>query len=182
VSSAGGATDGSGADGAGATGASSQPIVQVTVMVHGTVSGFLDQAQVQVAITRTCYEAFAAGERVPDRQFEQEPDVEVVGEASDGRAALDAIRKLSPDVVLLDMMMPVLDGKRVLDALRAGESVPPGEPGPAVVVLTSYTGDDEAIDAVRAGALSYLRKAQPSIGSRTRSGRPRRGAPSWTPA
>lgn len=85
--------------------------------------------------------------------LEQEPDVEVVGEASDGRAALEAIRKLSPDVVLLDMMMPVLDGKRVLDALRTGE------PGPAVVVLTSYTGDDEAIDAVRAGALSYLPKS-----------------------
>lgn len=78
--------------------------------------------------------------------LEQEPDVEVVGEAGDGRAALEAIRELSPDVVLLDMMMPVLDGKRVLDALRAGA------PGPAVVVLTSYAGDDEALDAVRAAA------------------------------
>jgi len=85
--------------------------------------------------------------------LEQEPDVEVVGEAGDGRAALEAIGKLSPDVVLLDMMMPVLDGRRVLDALRAGE------PGPAVVVLTSYADDDEAIDAVRAGALSYLPKS-----------------------
>ena len=85
--------------------------------------------------------------------LEQEPDVEVVGEAGDGRAALEAIRTLSPDVVLLDMIMPVVDGKGVLDALRAGE------PGPAVVVLTSYTGDDEAIDAVRAGALSYLPKS-----------------------
>ena len=87
--------------------------------------------------------------------LEQEPDVEVVGEAGDGRAALEAIRELSPDVVLLDMVMPGLDGKRVLDALRTGE---PG-PTPAVVVLTSYTGDDEAIDAVRAGALSYLPKS-----------------------
>jgi NarL family two-component system response regulator LiaR len=87
--------------------------------------------------------------------LEQEPDVEVVGEAGDGRAALEAIRKLVPDVVLLDMLMPVLDGKRVLDALRAGE---PG-PTPAVVVLTSHPGDDEAIDAVRAGALSYLPKS-----------------------
>ena len=85
--------------------------------------------------------------------LEQEPDVEVVGEAGDGRAALEAIRTLSPDVVPLDMIMPVVDGKGVLDALRAGE------PGPAVVVLTSYTGDDEAIDAVRAGALSYLPKS-----------------------
>jgi two-component system, NarL family, response regulator LiaR len=85
--------------------------------------------------------------------LEQEPDVEVVGEAGDGRAALEAIRTLSPDVVLLDMMMPVLDGKRVLDALRAQEA------GPAVVVLTSYAGDDEAIDVIRAGALSYLPKS-----------------------
>ena len=87
--------------------------------------------------------------------LEQEPRYEVVGEAADGRAALEAIRDLSPDVVLLDMVMPVLDGKRVLDALRTRE---PG-PAPAVVVLTSYPGDDEAIDAVRAGALSYLPKS-----------------------
>lgn len=86
--------------------------------------------------------------------LEQEPDIEVIGEAGDGRAALESIRALSPDVVLLDIVMPVLDGKRVLDALRRG-----GEPGPAVVVLTSYTGDDEAIEAVRAGALSYLPKS-----------------------
>jgi len=117
--------------------------------------------------------------------LEQEPDVEVVGEAGDGRAALEAIRTLSPDVVLLDMIMPVVDGKGVLDALRAGE------PGPAVVVLTSYTGDDEAIDAVRAGALSYLPKSAAidrshRRGPGGRDGRqhpgPRRDRPSRQPA
>jgi DNA-binding NarL/FixJ family response regulator len=85
--------------------------------------------------------------------LEQECDIEVVGEAGDGRAALGAIRDLAPDVVLLDMMMPVLDGKGVLDSLRHEDS------GPAVVVLTSYPGDEEAIAAVRAGALSYLPKS-----------------------
>ncbi len=85
--------------------------------------------------------------------LEQEPDIEVVGEAGDGRAALQAIRDLTPDVVLLDMMMPVLDGKGVLDTLRHEEI------RPAVVVLTSYPGEEEAIAAVRAGALSYLPKS-----------------------
>jgi NarL family two-component system response regulator LiaR len=85
--------------------------------------------------------------------LEQEPDIEVVGEAGDGRAALQAIRDLSPDVVLLDMMMPVLDGKGVLDTLRHEKL------SPAVVVLTSYPGEEEAIAAVRAGALSYLPKS-----------------------
>jgi len=85
--------------------------------------------------------------------LQQEPDIEVVGEARDGREALEAIRALTPDVVLLDMMMPVLDGKGVLDTLRHEAS------GPAVVVLTSYPGDEQAIAAVRAGALSYLPKS-----------------------
>jgi NarL family two-component system response regulator LiaR len=85
--------------------------------------------------------------------LEQESDIDVVGEAGDGRAALQAIRDLAPDVVLLDMLMPVLDGKGVLDALRHEELCP------AVVVLTSYPGEEQAIAAVRAGALSYLPKS-----------------------
>jgi NarL family two-component system response regulator LiaR len=85
--------------------------------------------------------------------LEQEADIEVVGEAGDGRAALEAIRALAPDVVLLDMMMPVLDGKGVLETLRREELAP------AVVVLTSYPGEEQAIVAVRAGALSYLPKS-----------------------
>ena len=85
--------------------------------------------------------------------LEQEPDMEVVGEAGNGRAALEAIRELAPDVVLLDLMMPVLDGKGVLDTLRHQEF------GPAVVVLTSSPDEEQAIAAVRAGALSYLPKS-----------------------
>jgi two-component system, NarL family, response regulator LiaR len=82
----------------------------------------------------------------------QEPDLAVVGEAADGTAALGAIARLAPDVVLLDMVMPGLDGLGVLHALRAQER------RPAVIVLTSFADDDRAMEAVRAGALSYLPK------------------------
>lgn len=82
--------------------------------------------------------------------LEQEADIEVVGECADGRRAVNAIRALHPDVVLLDMVMPDLDGLAVLRAVRADP--------PAVVVLTSFNEDDRVVEAVRAGALSYLPK------------------------
>jgi len=109
----------------------------------------------------------------------QEPGFEVVGQAADGVAALAAIRQLTPDVVLLDMVMPVLDGLGVLLALRseygdvavrgvaessdvAGRGVAEygdfAGRGVAVIVLTSYPDEDRAMEAVRAGALSYLPK------------------------
>jgi NarL family two-component system response regulator LiaR len=84
--------------------------------------------------------------------LDQEPDIEVAGDCADGRRALTAIRALRPDVVLLDMVMPGLDGLGVLEALRADG------PLPAVVVLTSFQEDARVIEAVRAGALSYLPK------------------------
>ncbi|GAA4253443.1 response regulator transcription factor [Dactylosporangium darangshiense] len=82
----------------------------------------------------------------------QEPGFEVVGEAADGEAALVAIRRCRPDVVLLDLMMPGLDGLGVLHRLR-GEAW-----RPAVIVLTSYADEHKAIEAMLAGALSYLPK------------------------
>ena len=84
--------------------------------------------------------------------LEQEPDVEVVGECGDGHDAVRAIRERAPDVVLLDLVMPGLDGLGVLRAIedRADR--------PAVIVLTSFLADDRAVAAVRAGALSYLPK------------------------
>jgi NarL family two-component system response regulator LiaR len=87
--------------------------------------------------------------------LEQEADVEVVGECADGHAAVAAIRDRAPDVVLLDLVMPGLDGLGVLRAIEER-----GRPGhrPAVVVLTSFLADDRAVAAVRAGALSYLPK------------------------
>jgi NarL family two-component system response regulator LiaR len=85
--------------------------------------------------------------------LEQEPDFVVVGECADGGSALGQIAGLRPDVVLLDMIMPGLDGLSVLHALRQAD-----EPTPAVIVLTSFEAADRALDAVRAGATSYLQK------------------------
>jgi two-component system, NarL family, response regulator LiaR len=84
--------------------------------------------------------------------LEQEPDIEVVGECADGHAAVAALRAVEPDVVLLDLVMPGLDGLGVLRAL--GDR----PPRPAVIVLTSFLAEDMLVSAVRAGALSYLPK------------------------
>jgi NarL family two-component system response regulator LiaR len=84
--------------------------------------------------------------------LEQERDIVVAGEYGDGLSAVAAIRSLRPDVVLLDMMMPGTDGLGVLEALREDET------RPAVIVLTSFLEEDRVIDAIRAGALSYLPK------------------------
>jgi NarL family two-component system response regulator LiaR len=82
----------------------------------------------------------------------QESGIEVVGEAADGRAALEAVRELRPDVVLLDLFMPGLDGIAVLKALQAGGLAS------GVLVLTSSQDDAHLVQAIRAGALSYLPK------------------------
>lgn len=84
--------------------------------------------------------------------LEQEPDIEIAGECGDGNAAVAAIRRLAPDVVLLDMVMPGLDGLGVLNRIRDDPT------RPAVIVLTSYMDEDRALEAVRAGAQSYLPK------------------------
>jgi DNA-binding NarL/FixJ family response regulator len=84
--------------------------------------------------------------------LDQEPDLDVVGEAGDGRQAVRVANATRPDVVLLDLYMPELDGHGVLAALR---SVP--HP-PAVVVLTSATDDEHLVRAMQAGAISYLQK------------------------
>jgi NarL family two-component system response regulator LiaR len=86
----------------------------------------------------------------------QEPDMEIAGEAGDGRQAVDVVAATRPDVLLLDLYMPELDGHAVLAALH---DIP--HP-PAVVVLTSATGDDHLVRAVRAGATSYLLKTAPA--------------------
>jgi len=81
-----------------------------------------------------------------------EPGIEVAGEAADGVAALDAIRDLSPNVVLLDLFMPRQDGLAVLAAMRDERLTA------AVLVLTSSAEDQHLVQAIRAGALSYLPK------------------------
>ncbi|MFI6316842.1 response regulator [Nonomuraea sp. NPDC050556] len=82
--------------------------------------------------------------------LEQEDGIEVAGDCADGARALAVIPALRPDVMLLDMVMPGMDGLAVLRGL-AGD-------GPAVIVLTSFLEDERVIEAVRLGALSYLSK------------------------
>lgn len=86
------------------------------------------------------------------RLVEAAPDLEVVGQAADGAAAVRLVRQERPDVLLLDMQMPVMDG---LDATLA---VRREHPETAVVVLTSYLTDDYVLPALRAGAAGYLLK------------------------
>jgi NarL family two-component system response regulator LiaR len=84
--------------------------------------------------------------------LELHDDIEVVGEAEDGERALEAIAALAPDVVLMDLVMPRLDGVTAIERLRALAS-------PArVIVLTSFLDEDKVLPAVRAGAAGYLLK------------------------
>jgi DNA-binding NarL/FixJ family response regulator len=82
----------------------------------------------------------------------QEPDIQVAGEAGDGRQAVDVVAATHPDVLLLDLFMPGLDGHAVLAALQDAPHQP------AVVVLTSAADDEHLVRAMQAGATSYLLK------------------------
>jgi DNA-binding NarL/FixJ family response regulator len=88
--------------------------------------------------------------------LEAQPDFEVVGEASDGVEALDRARQLSPDLVLMDIRMPGLDG---LEATRRLLACAP--PVPKVVVLTTFDSDEYVYEAIRAGASGFLLKSAP---------------------
>jgi DNA-binding NarL/FixJ family response regulator len=82
-------------------------------------------------------------------------DVEVVGEAADGLAACDLVAALAPDVVLMDLRMPLLDGAGATARIRAAH------PGTHVLVLTTYDDDRDIVRAVEAGATGYLLKDTP---------------------
>jgi len=79
-------------------------------------------------------------------------DVEVVGEAADGGEAVRRADELRPDVVLMDLRMPVLDGAEATARIRAAH------PGIAVLVLTTFADDESIAGALRAGARGYLTK------------------------
>ncbi|MFI7001171.1 response regulator [Nocardia sp. NPDC050175] len=80
------------------------------------------------------------------------PDIEVVGEARDGAEAVELVSRLAPDVVLMDLRMPILDGVAATAAITADH------PETAVLVLTTYADDESIAGALRAGARGYLTK------------------------
>jgi len=84
--------------------------------------------------------------------IDQEPDLRVVAEAGNGVEALEAWARHRPDVTLLDLRMPVMEGVEVVRRIRAEE------PGARIIVLTTYDTDDEISQALRAGAKAYVLK------------------------
>lgn len=84
--------------------------------------------------------------------LDAEPDIEVVGEAADGRQAIESCREHSPDVVLMDVRMPVMDG---VEATRRIAAMPDA---PRVLMLTTFDLDEYVYDAIRAGASGFLLK------------------------
>jgi len=86
-----------------------------------------------------------------------EPDLTIVGEAADGASGVEAARRLLPDVVLMDIRMPVMDGIAATRAL-----VGPGVENPAkVLILTTFGLDEYVVEALRAGASGFLLKDAP---------------------
>jgi DNA-binding NarL/FixJ family response regulator len=85
--------------------------------------------------------------------LEADDAIEVVGEAANGEEAVAAVRRLQPDVVLMDVRMPVLDGLEATRKLLANEG-----DGPRVIMLTTFDVDDYVYTALRAGASGFLLK------------------------
>ena len=85
---------------------------------------------------------------------ERDGDIEVVGEASDGRSGLSRVRELRPDVVLMDLRMPQLDGIAATARITADPTLDEVR----VVVLTTFDEDEDVLAAIRAGAAGYLLK------------------------
>jgi DNA-binding NarL/FixJ family response regulator len=83
----------------------------------------------------------------------REPDLEFVGEASNGLEALEGFRRLRPDIVLLDLQLPGMSGIEVLTQLRQEHLEA------RVIILTTYEGDVTAVRALKAGACGYLLKS-----------------------
>ena len=88
--------------------------------------------------------------------LEAQDDLQVVGEAADGQEALARVRELSPDVVLMDIRMPVMDGLEATRQLLSGRPTPP-----KVVMLTTFDLDEYVYQAMKVGASGFLLKTAP---------------------
>lgn len=93
---------------------------------------------------------FRAGIRM---LIESQPDLEFVGEAGDGEAGVELAASATPDVMLMDIRMPLLDGIAATEAIIAA-----GAPSPRVLVLTTFDLDESAARAIRAGASGFVLK------------------------
>jgi len=87
--------------------------------------------------------------------LEAEPDIEVVGEAGDGESAIRLARRLQPDVVLMDIRMPVMDGVQATRELARSDPL-------RVLILTTFNLDEYVVEALRAGASGFLLKDVPA--------------------
>ena len=90
--------------------------------------------------------------------FASEPDIEVVGEAGDGEVALTQVAALQPDVVLMDIRMPRMDGVEATRRIVADHAAN----GVRVLILTTYDLDEYVVEALRAGASGFLLKDSPA--------------------
>jgi len=81
-----------------------------------------------------------------------QPDIEVVGQAADGLEAVEAAKRLQPDVILMDIKMPHLNG------IQATRQIVAALPKIQIIILTTYDNDDWVFDGIRAGAIGYLLK------------------------
>jgi DNA-binding NarL/FixJ family response regulator len=88
--------------------------------------------------------------------LESEPDIEVVGEAADGLTAILAAREMQPDVILMDVRMPNVDGLEATRRLLEGK-----DEGPRILILTTFDLDEYVYEALRAGASGFLLKDTP---------------------
>jgi NarL family two-component system response regulator LiaR len=77
------------------------------------------------------------------------PDIDVIGEATNGEIAVAETERLQPDVVLMDLMMPVMDG------IEATRRIKHQQPQARILVLTTFAGEDKIFPAIKAGALGY---------------------------
>ncbi|MDP8966986.1 MAG: response regulator transcription factor [Actinomycetota bacterium] len=89
--------------------------------------------------------------------IDAEPDLAVIGEADDGAGVPALVRRLRPDVVLMDVRMPVIDGIEATRRLLANVDDPP-----RVIVLTTFENDDYVLDALEVGAAGFLLKRAPA--------------------